>query len=359
MKADTMSTPSKEDSLHATLNLLRKEAHDYFGSCRSFFTAKLIAGTYDPFSSLSEALKNQSGRIRDDLASLAKRIGPAIRRSPLLTEADERDVGHAIKGMRAALRFRAFEHWDTDVLHDEGTMIGVHSAGESQKTILHYDRPKQEFDKWADSLYERLALVHSNDLDVANLPIRSSSKLIPAGYRLGTAFIMMWLSPEHPQLENVSAAVKRCFDRFGIKAVRSDDIEHEETITQRILDEIKTAEFLFADLTGERPSVYYEVGYAHALGRRVMLYRKTGTLIHFDLAAYNCPEFKNVSELENKLIARLKETTGKNPTSQRCPSIVRFRQSMGLQVWRGMASHLTFLFGLQRNKELVTNDPLS
>lgn len=309
-----MSTSSEENSLHTTLNRLCKEAHDYFGSCRSYFTAKLIPGTYDPFLSLPKALKTQSGLLRDDLARLAKRIGPTVKRSPLLTEADERDVGHAIKGMRAALRFRKFEHWDTDVLHDEGTVIGVHRAGESQNAILNFDRPSQEFDKWAESLYERLDLVHTDD--DADLPIRSPSRVIPAGYRPGTAFIMMWLSPEHPQLEDVSAAVKRCFDRFGIKAVRSDDIEHEETITQRILDEIKTAEFLFADLTGERPSVYYEVGYAHALGRRVMLYRKTGTLIHFDLAAYNCPEFKNVSELENKLTARLRETTGKNPTGQ-------------------------------------------
>jgi hypothetical protein len=215
VEADTMSTSSKEDSLRVTLDRLRKEAHAYFGICWPYFSPAKIMGSYDPFSALPESLKIQGNVIRDNLARLAIRIGPAIRRSPLLTEADERDVGHAIKGIRAALRFRAFEHWDTDVLHDEGNVIGVQRAGESQDRLLQSEVAKQEFDKWADSLNERLALIHSDDSDVADLPIRSSSKLIPAGYRPGTAFIMMWISAEQPELEDVSAAVKRSFNRLG------------------------------------------------------------------------------------------------------------------------------------------------
>jgi len=126
-----------------------------------------------------------------------------------------------------------------------------------------------------------------------------------------TAFILMWMDPARPELQDVHEAVKDVFAAFGIRAYRADDIQHQDRITDLVLEQITSAEFLFADLSGERPNVYYEIGYAHASGKRPILYRRAGTPLHFDLAIHNIPEYRNVTHLRELLRTRLEAITGK------------------------------------------------
>jgi len=300
-------------TLSERLSELTRRA-EYFFERASSVVSPVPAERYfsapDYWAELDPEMQREAELLSNEIAFLAREVAVALRRSPLLTEVDQREAGHSIKTMRASLRLRLYRYWGPEVLHDEDRVLGVRPAGDSDESYLDPPEARAIFSQHARSLQDRLLLTGFDDGGQVEAPGLPRAP-IAAGYRPGTAFIMMWMDHGRPELEDVSNTVKRCFESFGIAAVRADDIEHEDVITQRILDEIKTAEFLFADLSGERPSVYYEVGYAHALGRRVILFRKSGTTIHFDLAAYNCPEYQNLSELEAKLTKRLEHVTGK------------------------------------------------
>ena len=127
----------------------------------------------------------------------------------------------------------------------------------------------------------------------------------------GTAFVIMAMDPERPELIDVLAAIREVSKSFGITAYRADEIEHSDRITDRILQEIRSCEYLIGDLTYERPNVYYEVGYAHAINKKPILYRRRDTKLHFDLSVHNVLEYKNISELRVHLHRRFEAILGR------------------------------------------------
>jgi len=131
--------------------------------------------------------------------------------------------------------------------------------------------------------------------------------------RKNTAFIIMPIDPDKPELEDVCDVIKKVCSQFGIEARRADEIQHQQSITDIVLKEIRECEFLIADLSYERPNVYYEIGYAHALGKHPILYRRRGTKLHFDLSVHNVPEYRNMTDLSAKLFDRFEAVLGRTP----------------------------------------------
>ena len=261
---------------------------------------------------LTQENRQLSQKTQETLLRVIALIIPTLKASPVIDESDGKDVGRCVKRMRAALKLRNFRSWDIEVLHDEGTVLGVSPPGQAEDEFSHpVDAQKAFFEciEQLEGIAQLLKITPANIPD--GLPAKNPN--LSQSYRPNTAFIMMPIDNKNPENEDVYGAYKECFSKFDVKAVRADEIEHEDVITKRIIEEIKTSEFLVGDLTNERPSVYYEIGYAHSLGRRVILYRKAGTSIHFDLAAYNCPEYRNITELKTILMKRLEEATNRKP----------------------------------------------
>jgi hypothetical protein len=212
--------------------------------------------------------------------------------------------------MMAALRYRRHSEWTTEVLHAEGEVLGTKPPGQSDDEQLSITESQKEFDSSFSGIERLLAFLATEEEDLP-AAIAATKEPSVVRFRPGTAFIIMWIDPVHAELQDVNEAIKEEFRRFGIAARRSDEIEHQGVITERILNEIAASEFLIADLTGERPSVYYEVGYAHAIGKRPILFRRRGTPLHFDLSVHNCPEYDNITDLRGRLRKRLEALTNR------------------------------------------------
>ena len=263
------------------------------------------------WSKLEESDRQTSMELGSQLMGVIGTIANCMKQSLLLTEADRTDLGIRTKAIRASLRLRRYQAWDAEVLHDEGIVLGVTPAGQSDDDPASPLEARVVFERNISNL---LGLV---DLLEASPALQSdefrANPQATAEYEPNSAFVMMQINSGMPELEDRYNTIKEGFAEFGIEAVRADEIEHSEVITDKIMEKIRSSEFLLADLSGERPSVYYEIGYAHALKRRVIMYRSKGTNLHFDLAAYNCPEYSNLTDLKNKLIVRLSSMTNKNP----------------------------------------------
>jgi hypothetical protein len=306
----------ENSDIKTQLHGLSEKVMSYFDRCESPLRELLAVNddliwdrrTADHYwDSLPDELKAEADELTEELLSLAKPFARLCKASLLATDADLRDLLFNVKSMRAALHLRDYRYSEPEEIHDEGVILGFRPASQDERSPL---KPREAASRFTQSsaLLNRIWQVcdTSGEDGIARHKQPEASK-----YRPNTAFVMMWMDKAEAALEDVRDAVQEVFGEFDIRAVRADDIEHDGVITQRVLEEIRTSEFLFADLTGTRPNVYYEVGYAHALGKRVILFRKRDTQLHFDLAGYNCPEYENLRDLKEKLRKRLVNLTNK------------------------------------------------
>lgn len=111
---------------------------------------------------------------------------------------------------------------------------------------------------------------------------------------------------------------KESFDdiyKFGIKEAvneaggyceRVDEQVYEERMLDRIYNQINKADFIIADVTERNPNVFYEIGYAHAMEKRVILLTSNSDDIPFDLKHHYHIVYNNkITNLKNQLKSRL------------------------------------------------------
>jgi nucleoside 2-deoxyribosyltransferase len=111
-----------------------------------------------------------------------------------------------------------------------------------------------------------------------------------------------------------SEGIEPAIREAGYEPLRVDRVEHNEKICDRIVAEIRRSLFLVADVTNQKPGVYFEAGLAMALGQQVIWSCREDDKnnVHFDTRQYNHIFWKSPAELRERLRDRIAATIGHN-----------------------------------------------
>jgi hypothetical protein len=95
------------------------------------------------------------------------------------------------------------------------------------------------------------------------------------------AFVLMPFDESFDDVYKLS--IKPACQAAGAYCERVDEQIFNERILDRIYNQIAKADLVIADMTGRNANVFYEVGYAHAIGKLTILLTQKGDDIPFDL----------------------------------------------------------------------------
>jgi hypothetical protein len=101
----------------------------------------------------------------------------------------------------------------------------------------------------------------------------------------------------------------------GFDVLRIDEKAGPGVIFQDIQKEIEQAEVVIAEITPANPNVFYELGYAHALGKPTILLAQRNAALPFDIRSFRVVFYNDTiggkAEVERNLRRHLDAITGK------------------------------------------------
>ena len=119
------------------------------------------------------------------------------------------------------------------------------------------------------------------------------------------AFVAMWFDASLD--ETWENGFKPALISTGFSPYRVDQDPHNEKIDDRIIAEIRKSGILVADVTGHRPGVYFEAGFAMGLNIPVLWTCRASDIdeAHFDTRQYNHVVWESPEDLKDKLAYRI------------------------------------------------------
>ena len=117
-------------------------------------------------------------------------------------------------------------------------------------------------------------------------------------------FVVMPFAPEFGDVYELG--IRPACEASGTVCERVDEQIFLESILDQIYKQIERADIVVAEMTGRNPNVLYEVGYAHGMGKPVILLTKSAEDIPFDLRHYPHVVYgESIASLKHQLQKRI------------------------------------------------------
>ena len=100
--------------------------------------------------------------------------------------------------------------------------------------------------------------------------------------------------------------LKRIF-KEDFDFTNAGDLDNQQNILQDIVEGIHQADVIIADLTGLNANVFYELGLAHAMNKKVIIITQDLGELPFDIKSYRANEYSLQFNKLHKLIEELKK----------------------------------------------------
>ena len=129
-------------------------------------------------------------------------------------------------------------------------------------------------------------------------------KMSPVVGCSGMVFVSMPMNKDKCQyVEEIRKGIDDGLALTGNRAYFLDKNAHGENIYIKMLDEICASRFVVADLTSQNTGVYFEAGYAKAIGKSTILtcHKEDFVNVHFDLKQTQILIWSSCEDLIEKL----------------------------------------------------------
>lgn len=160
--------------------------------------------------------------------------------------------------------------YDGDLIGIFAFLMGAEVPAFSTSARGLITRALENFARPARYLYQRRAAKLIVD------PIFKSRDTRPVG---GSCFVMMPF--KEPWSDTVFSTVSGILGEEGFTAIRADDL-FGSAVVEDIWATLLKSEIVIADVTARNPNVYYELGIAHTLGKKVVILSQDVDDIPFD-----------------------------------------------------------------------------